>query len=187
MTKPHAKTRRVLMGEALRRDCDPVLFSLGFRNPRKMDWNRWYTTRRNIYLRWHGTTFHEVCVDWARYTPGKFKLAFVTSRVERPPQADVPAIRIITHGYLQNWQAPLGLWRSYDFGPWMSPAATAALVNRRVFALNEYLLEGKPSRHVRDGRPIRIHPDDPRRTASRKIFGDPWRDPESDYVPEKGA
>lgn len=183
MKRVRRKTRRVLMAEAIRRDCDPVLRGLGFRNPRDMTLDRWETTRRNTYVRWRGTCYDELKLIWDKYNRAKFFFRFETSRVERPPQGDVPATRLVTYGAMRSWVAPLGLWRSDWFGPWMSPVAAAALMNSRIFELDAYLMGGGLTRHIGDGAPHRIAPDDARILPREKIWGDPWRDPESDYVP----
>jgi hypothetical protein len=175
------------MAEAIRRDCDPVLFNLGFRNPRKSDPDRWTATRRNVYIRWRGTTYDQIDLQWDKYNRPKFFLKFRTSRVELPPQGDRAAWRLVTNGIMRPTRTPSayllgGGW----FGPWRSPESVAALVNRRVLQLNAFLLNGETGWYLsmRPPRPMSPDQGDDRIPPRMKIWGDPWLDPESDYQPE---
>jgi hypothetical protein len=183
MKTPQRKTRRVLMAETIRRDCDPVLFGLGFRNPRDMTLDRWETTRRNTYVRWRGTDYDELKLIWARYGRAKFQFRFETSQVETPPRGDTPATRLVRHGWVRSFTGPVRMIGGQWFGPWMTAVAAAALMNRRILELNGFLLSGKVGPHLYVGAPRRISPDDERLLPRTKIWGDPWRDPESDYAP----
>jgi len=184
MKKRRRKTRRVLMAEAIRRDCDPVLFGLGFRNPRRMDLDRWYATRRNIYIRWRGTSYDQIDIQWDKYNRPKFFLHFWTSRVERPPQDGHAAWRVVTHGTISSWRSPLPYLGGGWFGPWRSVEGVAALVTRRIMQLNAYLLHGETGPWILAGAPRSVSPDDgdDRLYPRMKIWGDPWLDPESDYL-----
>lgn len=180
------KTKRGLMAEAIRRDCDPVIFSLGFRNPRRGDAYRWGgTTRRNIYLRWRGTTYDEIEIQWDHLSRPWCRLNFQTSQVLQPPRGELHAVRSITRGNLRSRR----LWGGW-IGPWRSPTGVAALVNRRVLQLEAYLLRGESGWWISVCPPIRAsldEADDGLRNewlveALREewVFGDPWLDPESD-------
>jgi hypothetical protein len=183
MKKRRHKTRRVLMAEAIRRDCDPVLFALGFRNPRRMDLDRWHTSRRNTYIRWRGTAYDQVEIHWNKYNRPKFFLNFWTSRVERPPRDGHAAWRMVTHGTLSAWRSPCPYLGTGWFGPWRSVDDVPNLVNRRVLQLEAYLLRGETGWWINVGAPRPTSPDDGdlRVWPRMKIWGDPWLDPESDY------
>jgi hypothetical protein len=175
--KARRKTRRVLMAEAIRRDCDPVSFNLGFRNPRKSDPDRWMATRRNVYIRWRGTTFDQIDLQWDKYNRPKFFLNFRTCRVELPPQGYHAARRLVTYGIVRSaWTPSAYLPGGGWFGPGNSPESVAALVNHRVLQLNAFLLNGKTGWYLEVGPPRPMSPD--------QIWGDPWLDPETDYLPE---
>jgi hypothetical protein len=183
--EPRRKTRRVLMAETIRRDCDPVLFSLGFRNPRGMDSARWHTSRRNTYIRWGGTTYDQVHLQWDKYNRPKFFLLFWTSTVDRPPRDGQAAWRSVIYGTMMPWRMPLPYFLGGWFGPWRSVDGVAALVNRRVQQLNAYLLRGEVGWWIHVGSP-RLKSADDGDTGVRheaNIWGDPWLDPESDYLP----
>jgi hypothetical protein len=174
------------MAEAIRRDCDPVLFALGFRNPRKGDMYRWETTRRNVYIRWRGVNFDQVWLQWDKYNRPKFFLYFESSRVDRPPHGAEPAIRSVCRGIFQSWRSPSPYVGGGWFGPWRSPDGVAALVNRRVQALDPFLLHGEVAWPINPGkwRQIPFNELADRLCPQRRIWGDPWRDPESDYLPD---
>lgn len=186
MKAPRKKTRRVRMAETIRRDCDPVIFALGFRNPKKNDLDRWGgTTRRNVYIRWRGTTYDEIKIQWDKHNRPKFFLTFRTSRVERHPQDGHAAWRLVTYGSMASWRSPSHYLGGGWFGPWRSPDSVAALVNRRLMKLNAFLLHGETGWYLSVGKPRPVSPDDgdDRVPPRMKIWGDPWRDPESDYEP----
>jgi hypothetical protein len=177
--KPRKKTRRVRMAEAIRRECDPVIFALGFRNPRKGDWNRWLTTRRNVYIRWRGTSCDEIVLRWARYGQPKFSVSFESSVVEIPPRDKHQAQRLVIGGSLRVWR--LNDWiGSSSFGPWRSPESVAAFLNRRIEGLDAFFLRGERQWYLSLGYP---HREPSGRVVSSEVraWGDPWLDPESDY------
>jgi hypothetical protein len=172
------------MAEALRRDCDPMLLGLGFRNPHRMDNDRWHTTRRNTFLRWRGTDYDEVAFQWDKYGRPKFFLNFWTSRVEQPPANGKAALRAFRGGIMRSWQGPLRVLHGGWFGPWMAIETVTALVNWRILQLNDFLVNGVIGPQVSVGPPRLRGPDDgeDRVPPVMKIWGDPWLDPESDYV-----
>jgi hypothetical protein len=186
--KKRRKSRRVLMAEALRRGCDPVLFALGFRNPKKTtSMDRWAAnTRRNVYLRWRGTDYDEIEIFWSKYSRPRFRIDFLTSRVEQPPRDGRHAVRWVTHGGVRSWKSPSPYLGGGTFGPWMSPGGVAALVVRRMLRLDAFLRRGETDWCIWTGPPRRRSLDDPddRATLEMKIEGDPWLDPESDYSPD---
>jgi hypothetical protein len=182
--KPRKKSRRVRMAEAVRQDCDPVIFALGFRNPRKSDSDRWgETTRRNVYIRWRGTTYDEILLQWDKYNRPKFFLRYRTSQVEHPPQDGHAAVRLVTRGTMIVWRLPRTYVGSAWFGPWRSPGSVAAFVNRRVLRLNAFLLHGETEWYLNPGKPRR-EPRDGDEWVERRSWGDAWLDPESDYRPD---
>ena len=97
------KSRRVRMAEALRSECDPVAFSLGFRHPRKGDWDRWQTTRRNVYIRWRGYEYDEVTLEWARFGRPWFRVDFSTSVVIASSGDEAWPVRLVTSGRIDAW------------------------------------------------------------------------------------
>jgi hypothetical protein len=175
------------MAEAIRRDCDPVFFGLGFRNPGRSDPDRWGgTTRRNLYVRWRGTDYDEIELQWDKYSRPKFFLNFMTSRIERPPRDAGAALRAVRFGDVRPWRGPILLLLGGWFGPWLSPDGVARLVNRRVPQVNDYMLRGHVGSYMTVTPPILRGPDDgdERVPPRMKIWGDPWLDPESDYAPK---
>jgi hypothetical protein len=167
------------MAEAIRRDCDPAIFALGFRNPRKGDWSRWGATRRNVYIRWRGTNYDEMVVDWARYSEPKFRVRFATSVVNAPPQDGRQARRLVIVGHLVCWR--LNDWvGSNSFGPWRSPASVAAFLVQRIQGLEGFFLRGEPQWYLGLGYP-HYKPSERTESPEMRAWGDPWLDPESDY------
>jgi hypothetical protein len=172
------------MAEAIRRECGPVLFGMGFRNPRRNDLDRWHgTSRRDTYLRWRGTNYDQIHLQWDKYNRPKFFLRFMTSSVECPPTDSVAALRAVRFGNLRPWRGPILILLGGWFGPWMSPDGVTKLVNRRIPEVNAYMLQGDVGPHVTVTPPILRGPDDgeDRVPPRMKIWGDPWLDPESDY------
>jgi hypothetical protein len=168
------------MAEAIRRDCDPAIFALGFRNPKKNNWDRWRATRRNVYIRWRGTCYDEISLQWARYGRPKFFLHYRTSVVERPPRDGLAAQRLVEESRMTSWRL-LRAWIASDwFGPRRSPDSVAALVNRRVQALDAFFLRRERQWYLDPGKPHR-EPFDWDKSHERRTWGDPWRDHESDY------
>lgn len=169
------------MAEVVRKECAPVLFGLGFCNPRHVDRGRWADGRPNTFIRWRGTTYEEISFQWDMHNWAMFFINFQTSEVEHPPRGDQTAQRLVRFGILRPWREPgsslVGGW----FGPWQSPRAAAALAIRRLLKLEAFMLRGEANWciHVGPARPI-----DPRSPAVFGIWGDPWQDPESDYRPE---
>jgi hypothetical protein len=167
------------MAEAIRRECDPVIFALGFRNPRRGDWGRWPATRRNVYIRWRGTSYDEIVLDWARYGRPKFRVWFETSVVEVPPQDDRLAQRLVRGGCLSVWRLMPWIGSNW-FGPRRSPESTAAFLNLRFQGLNAFFLRGEAQPYLTLGYPHR-EPSERYRAPEVCAWGDPWLDPESDY------
>ena len=186
--KKRRKSRRVLLAEAIRRECDPVLLAQGFRNPRKTtSMDRWAgSTRRNIYLRWRGTDYDEIEIYWYKYNRPRFRISFSTSRIERPPSGDRHAVRWVTYGGVRSWKSPFRYWGGESFCPWRSPEGVATLVAQRMVRLDAFLRRGETSWCIWTGSPMRRSLDDPddRAPLEMKIQGDPWLDPESDYSPD---
>jgi hypothetical protein len=170
------------MAEAIRRECGPVLFGMGFRNPRRNDPGRWHTARRDTYLRWRGTNYDQIHLQWDKYNRPKFFLKFMTSSVEHPPSDGLAALRAVRFGNLRSWRGPiLGGW----FGPWRTLDGVVRLVNRRISEADHYMLTGVVGPHMTITPPILRGPDDgeARVPPEMKIWGDPWLDAESDYNP----
>jgi len=180
MKNRRRKSRRVRLAEAIRRDCDPVLFGQGFRNPNKTDLDRWGTTRRNAYFRWRGTDYDQIVLYWDKYNRSKVRVEFEISRVEHPPEGDRHCVRWVSGGYLLTSRYLGGCW----FGPWRSPMGAAAFLKRRLQQLDVFLVRGEPHWLVTSGAPRRFCLDDHGDGLYRrmKIWGDPWLDPESDYA-----
>jgi hypothetical protein len=168
------------MGEAIRRDCDPVILALGFRNPKKNHWDRWSATRRNVYIRWRGTSYDEIVLRWDKYNRPKFFLHYKTSVVEHPPREGQEAQRLVMGGRMACWRLSRARIGSDWFGPWRSPDSVAALVNRRVHDLDAFFLSGVKHPYLDPGNPHR-EPFDWDKWFERRTWGDPWLDAESDY------
>jgi hypothetical protein len=169
------------MAETVRRECAPVLLGLGFRNPRQVDRARWGDGRLNTFIRWRGTTYEEISFQWDMHNRPKFFLNFETSEVERLPQGDEAASRLVRFGILSSWRSPSAYIGGGWFGPWRSPEGVAALAIRRILKLEDFLLRGEMDWCINVG-PAR--PVSPRAPAVFNVWGDPWRDPESDYRPD---
>lgn len=174
------------MAEAIRRDCDPLLFSLGYRNPRKNDLNRLGgITRRNMYLRWRGTTLDSVGFYWDKYNRAKCYMEFETSTVVSRPEEGRPAVRRITRGSMVAWKGPGRYIGSGWFGPWRSIDSFTAQLRRRILQLEGYFQTGERGWWINVGNTQCIGPEDGDSFPIEgiKLWGDPWLDPESDYDP----
>jgi hypothetical protein len=185
---PKRKSRRVLLAEAIRRDCGPLLFSLGFRHPRTNDLNRWGgITRRNAYLRWRETTFDSVGFYWDKYNRPKCYMEFETSTVVRRSEEGLPALREITTGSMSAWTTPISGLGSGWFGPWRSIDSCTAQIKRRILQLERFLQTGERVRCISAGPPRLNKPDRDDGYQYLNAWGDPWLDPESDYREDAGA
>ena len=144
------------MAEAVRRECDPVLQAMGFRNPIRHNWDRFYVTRKNVFLRWRGKHYDEIYFHWRTFNRPSFFIEFLTTDLARlrpgattPTPRMIPSRMIAWHGLhapgLFGW---LRWWGNDQFGPTQSIKATPALANRRLEELNAYLLTGEPTTYV---------------------------------------
>lgn len=77
------KSKRVRMGEAFRATCRPLLYELGFRNPRRRDPDRWHGSRLDFFLRWRGVDYDEVRIDWWTVNRLRFEIQLMASTYER--------------------------------------------------------------------------------------------------------
>lgn len=189
MKRTKRKSRRVRLAEAIRRDCDPVLFAMGYRNPAKTDLDRWRTTRRNSYFRWRGTDYDEIIMYWDKYNRPKVRIEVKISRVETPPQGDRFCVRWISYATIKTWRG-INKWvNGCWFGPWRSPEKAAAFVNRRLLQLEAYLLRGEAHWAINFGPARRVTFNDEldRLYPRQKVWGDPWLDPESVYLKSPAA
>jgi hypothetical protein len=185
MKTPRRKTKRVLFADAIRRECGPMLFELGFRNPRRLDRDRWrVATRRDVYLRWRGTTFDCLEVSWDRYAIPRCRLYFETSMVEQPSAGGHPAIRSVTPGNLRarSWSVA---WISPDyFGRWWhSVDQDLAEIKCSLLAWEAFLQSGTVDWRVWVAPSRRIGFEGDGTSPGWRMRGDPWLDPESDYKP----
>jgi hypothetical protein len=160
-----------------------MLLGLGFRNPRASDSDRWFTTRWNTFLRWRGTDYDEIAFQWDKANRPRFYLVFETSHVEQPPNGDEPALRAVRRGSMRSWQGPIRALHGGWFGPWMALDTVTALVNWRILQLNDFLVNGVIGPQVSVSPPWFRRSDGENRGLERfNIYGDPWLDPESDYL-----
>lgn len=168
------------MAEAVRRECDPVLLSMGFRNPVRHNWERFYVSRRNVFIRWRGEHYDEVYFHWRSFNRPSFFIEFKTTDLERmcaptPTPRLSPCRMIAWFGRAPGLFGWLRFWGNDQFGPMQSIEATTVLANERLRDMNSYLLTGEPSSHVALGFSYRPVDDDP--TVSYPVFpmgiGDP--------------
>lgn len=182
MKKKRRKSRRVRMAEAVRRECDPVLIAMGFRNPARHNWERFYVSRRNVFIRWRGEYYDEVYFHWRSFNRPSFFIEFLTTDLQRlghdarTPTPRISACRMIAwYGRAPGLFGWLRFWGNDQFGPMQSIKATTALANERLREMNSYLLTGEPWSHVSFGFRYRPQDDDP--TVSYPVFpmgiGDP--------------
>jgi hypothetical protein len=171
------------MAEAIRRECDPVAFRLGFRHPRKGDWNRWVTTRRNVYIRWRGDAYDEVVLRWARFGGSRFTVSSDTSVVVDMLNHPDGPIREVRNAMVRASASVLLPPFFGQFGLWRSIPSVVALLNQCLVELDHWVRDDIAGPHVLTGLPYRVSPTSgpgwlP--TAQCRAWGDPTRDPERD-------
>jgi hypothetical protein len=99
------KSKRVRMSEAFRATCAPVLYSLGFRNPKRVEWERWANTKRNIFIRWRGDGYDEVHVNWWNRGRPRFHIEQMTRRVEANPGSSGSTAFHLAKAYSETYSA----------------------------------------------------------------------------------
>jgi hypothetical protein len=150
------KSKRVRMSEAFRKNCDPILFSQGYRNPVRHDRDRWHTTRRNVFLRWRDEHYDEVYISWGDWGAPYFYLEFRTTQVSRmrPLGSPSPTPRLF-HCRLFAWNVSwLSGWINMfgeRFGPFMSVNRAIELAGARLIDLEEFLRTGEVTKHISFG------------------------------------
>jgi hypothetical protein len=97
------KSNRVRMSEAFRATCAPVLYSMGFRNPKRADWERWANTKRNIFIRWRGGDYDQVQVVWWSLGRPRFYIELRTRRAEAHPRPDGSAAFHLRKAYSETY------------------------------------------------------------------------------------
>jgi hypothetical protein len=172
------------MAEAVRRECAPVAFDLGFRHPRKGDWNRWLTTRRNVYIRWRGDAYDEVVLTWARFGRCRFTVDTHTSTVlDRlgDPEGPVREVRGASIGAAASLLLPPFFG---EFGLFRPIPSVVALFNQCLVELDRWFRDGVAGPHIVPGIVYRVSPKSGPGwlTAEGRTWGDPRRDPERDGV-----
>src|SRR4051812_29281208 len=134
------KSKRARMGEAFRAVCRPLLYELGFRNPRRPDPGRWPAARLDVFLRWRGVEYDEVRIYWYRVNRPRFRIHLMASTYERDAEGHPTHFRWITEAEANSWvlRRRGQPWMLGDFGPWSSPRAIAEMAGRRIQEANEF-------------------------------------------------
>jgi hypothetical protein len=182
VTFKRRKSRRVRMAEAIRRECDPFAFSLGFRHPRKGDWNRWLTTRRNVYIRWRGMDFDEVVFNWGRWGAAFFRMHVARSRADPAPYPPDGIPRTESGGLVYAWAGPIAPICRDKFGPWRTVESVVALTNQCFAELDGWLRDDIVGPHLHVGGAKRITATEGWLHPLYRTWGDPFLDPESDIA-----
>lgn len=179
------KSKRVRMGEAVRATCRPLLYEMGFRNPRKHDRERWSGSRLDIFLRWRGVDYDEIEIRWRSANRPAFFIHAVSSKFQRDREGEPTSVRIQT-----NLSACVSICRLCGgacayFGPWQSVRRAVQTATRGLTELNDYFLKGTIGPHLSMGAERRIGPGlaTPGLSEWWRRFGDPKLDPESDVTP----
>lgn len=169
------------MGKAVRETCRPLLYELGFRHPRVYDRDRWYATRRDVFLLWRGVDLNQIQIKWARWNRPAFRISFQKWRFERDVDGKPTEFRWSTTGAVCVRKRGK---RSYIewFGPWQSIQRAVELASTGLLELDGYFVHGVVGPHVWVGISTRIGPglDPPQIPPWWRRFGDPALDPESD-------
>jgi hypothetical protein len=173
-------SRRVRMAEAIRRECDPFADSLGFRHPREGDWNRWLTSRRNVYLRSREGGYDEVLMCWGRRGAPWFRMEFECSRPDSLPSPDGGISREVRGGLAYAWTGRIAPLCRDKFGPWRSIADTVELTNQCFSELDAWFKNDVAGRHLVVLPVRRITPTDGWSHSIYRTRGDPTLDPERD-------
>ena len=140
MKRKRGKSRRVRLAEAIRRECDPLMFSFGFRHPKNWTWERWGTSRRNVYLRWRDGDYDEVTLMWGRFGKPWFRIDYFMSRLT-PPHPKGALARRTCQGRMYAWPRGQIVPLCQDkFGPWRSIGDTAVLTKQCLAELNAFML-----------------------------------------------
>lgn len=176
------KSRRVRMAEAIRRECDPFALSLGFRHPRKANWNRWLTSRRNVYLRWREGNYDEVLFRWGRWGAPWFRAEFERSRLDPPSNPGGGVSRVVTSGVAYAWTGRLAPLCRDKFGPWRTVAETVELTNRCFLELDSWFKDDLEGPHLVMMSDRRITPTEGSSHSVYRTWGDPMLDPERESV-----
>jgi hypothetical protein len=135
----------------VRTECLPLLFELGFRNPRRADRDRWEATRPFVFGRWRGRDYDHVEMRWDLYGRPKFWISFLGRRPQPSEEAGGPPTSHIFSGDVWTWR--LSLWgerymAGQTFGPWSSVSRTTQLVNARLREVDQFFLTRRPGPHV---------------------------------------
>lgn len=142
------KSRRVRLAAAIRRECDPLMFSFGFRHPNHWTWDRWCTTRRNAYLRWRGGDYDEVWLQWDRYGGAAFRINFFISRLT-PPHPHGALARRTGDAFIHAWERGRVWPLAKDkFGPWRSIDATVKVAKQCLGEVNDFMLHERVGIHM---------------------------------------
>jgi hypothetical protein len=179
------KSKRARLGEAVRSTCRPLLYELGFRNPRKHDRDRWGRgTRLDVFLRWRGVDLDEIEFDWAGWNRPSFRIPFSSHKFERNSEGCPTEFRSRTTGSVCV-QKLFDDWAHFEwFGPWRSPRSAAKLASVGLLELDAYFLHGLVGPHVSLGVTARMGPglNPPPIPPWWRRFGDPALDPERDVA-----
>jgi hypothetical protein len=146
--KPQSKRER--LAAAVRNECLPLLFEMGFRNPKKADRDRWEASRPFVFGRWRGHDYDHVEIRWDLYGRPKFWIGFLARRFEPPKEAGgAPTWRLLS-GDIYTWR--IGLWggrvvAGQTFGNG-SISRSIEMAKRRLEEVNEFLLSGVARPHI---------------------------------------
>jgi hypothetical protein len=176
------------MAEAIRRECDPLMYSFGFRHPRHWSWERWPTTRRNVYIRWRDGDYDEVLLIWGHFGRPWFTMEFFMSRLT-PPHPPGALIRRTGGSVMYAWDRFRRAPPCRDkFGPWRSILATVAVTKQCLTELNAFMLEERPSAYIGFPHWRRVGPGE-YAYSTLKHHGNPMLDDErdGDFVHPDGA
>jgi hypothetical protein len=97
------KSKRVRMGEAYRATCRPLLYELGFRNPRRHDRDRWNGSRLDVFLRWRGVDYDEVRIYWWTLNRPRFRIHLMASTYERDAEGRPTRFRWVIQASASSW------------------------------------------------------------------------------------
>jgi hypothetical protein len=178
------KSKRVRLGEAVRASCRPLLYEMGFRNPRKHDRDRWSGTRLDIFLRWRGPDYDEVRIEWRTLNRPSFFIHGMSSKFERDSEGRPTEFRRLTYPGACSSVCRLCGNACVHFGPLQSVRRAVETANRGLQELNEYFLDGTVGPHISTYTEVRVGPgiSPPGLSDWSRRFGDPALDPESDVA-----
>jgi hypothetical protein len=119
---------------------------MGFRHPKVVEFKRWATTRRNVFVRWRGEDYDELVVFWWTLGRPRFELQLCARRVEPSPPGHT-TYRLMRAGVHRSF---LGNRQCGDlFGGWLPRVGpTIARARSRLLEIDEWFRTGEATAHV---------------------------------------